>query len=177
VTKKSRRRTASVVAAFAFLAASFTVTASPAAASGSVTCAGTVSTTYTPGLTLTPQTVGVHEEDSYTGCTSSVPGITSGTSLWEVDLNMSCLSPGQLDTTEYVVEWNDSSTSVTELTFSYSTVAGQSVATGVGTVASGRYAGGTVVGVWTYLQLNLLQCLASPGVTEQNGVIALSIIG
>jgi hypothetical protein len=41
------------------------------------------------------------------------------------------------------VRWTDNSISVTELSFTYSTVAGQSVATALGTVASGRFTGGT----------------------------------
>ncbi|RLK53943.1 hypothetical protein [Actinokineospora cianjurensis] len=69
-------RRAGAIAALIALCALLPAPAAHAAV-GSVTCTGSSHVTYTPGLTLTPQTVTVTETDTVPSCTSTDPTLTS----------------------------------------------------------------------------------------------------
>jgi hypothetical protein len=45
----------------------------------------------------------------------------------------------------------------------------------IGSITSGLFAGATAIGVITGPSINLLNCLAPPGVTSRTGVVTLTI--
>src|SRR6266702_4310892 len=60
------------------------------AASVDVTCTGTEVVTFQPGLLLTPQSVDITVNGILAPCTSSDPGITSGTYRESFTATLSC---------------------------------------------------------------------------------------
>ncbi|MER6241498.1 hypothetical protein ABT185_36650 [Streptomyces clavifer] len=154
--------------------------AAPAHAADSTTCTGTTQLSYTPGLTLTPQTVTVSETDSVPTCISTDPSITSViTSPYSFPVpNASCnnvqLDPGNV----LVIHWNNGqSSTVSGLTYVTTVTAGITQTTGTGTVTAGRFTGAVGVLTWVYALVNPLLCLTPGGLTGQNGTILAQIIG
>ena len=60
------------------------------------------------------------------------------------------------------------------MTFTDVDISGTEQVTGVGTVTSGEFTGGTITIVWLYPVLNPLLCLTS-GVTSESGTVTLQI--
>jgi hypothetical protein len=142
-----------------------------------VTCAGTDQITYSPGLLLQAQTVHFSETDLYGLCTSSDPAITSGTGVISDDLPASCLTPLLTGTFSYTLTWNTGQTSQFLLTVANTVAGGVTTSVASGNVTAGEFQGDTVKAVLTYAQLNLLQCLSPPGITNQAGALTLVING
>ncbi|WP_439679310.1 hypothetical protein [Embleya sp. MST-111070] len=156
------------------------VPAGTAHAASSTTCTGTSHVTYSPGLTLTPQTVTTTETDTYTSCTSTDSTLTSGaipTATYPLP-NASCLdlrlpqgsSPLPLD-------WNNGQSSTATLTYELTSTAGVLQVIGTGTITSGEFTGATAVLTWIYALVNPLQCLAPGGLTTHNGTLIAQITG
>ncbi|MGC5014161.1 hypothetical protein ACLQ2R_25645 [Streptosporangium sp. DT93] len=169
-----RQRTWHRLIAFTVLITTAALLPAPAAhAAASATCTGSSAISYSPGLTFTPQTVTYSETDTLTSCTSTVSGLTSGTSGTVFTLpGASCLAAPSLNTDPtFTITWNTGQHSVINLTFTDLIVAGTEQVTGTGTVTSGPFTGGNATVVWVYPVLNPLQCLASPGLTSQSGTL------
>lgn len=143
---------------------------------GDLTCLGTVTANYSPGLTLTssPQTVTTNEID--TPCTSaSNPDVTSGHSAVTIETEAGCLEILQPGSATKTFTWNTGETSVFSFNRSISRPGGNSVVTLAGAITQGLFAGRTALEVITFPNPNLLGCLTPPGVTSLFGVAALTI--
>ncbi|GCD93209.1 hypothetical protein [Embleya hyalina] len=147
-----RRRTAAAVVSLLVVTGLVAVTAPTAHAVASTTCTGTSQLGYSPGLTLTPQTVTVSASDSVPTCTSTDPTITGvimspySYPVANAACNSVQVDPGNV----LVIHWNNAQTStVTGLTYTTAVVAGVSVSTGTGTVAA-------AVVTWLYPLVNPL---------------------
>ncbi|WP_026422287.1 hypothetical protein [Actinokineospora inagensis] len=187
-THPSRRPTAARLrrraGAVAPLIALFALLPAPAAhaAVGSVTCTGSSHVTFSPGLTLTPQTITVQETDTIPSCTSTDATLTSvttgGTYSYSVP-NAACnyleLNPAGGGT--FTIHWNNGQTStVTGLASELTSTGGLVQNTATGTVTAGEFTGASASIAWIYLLVNPLQCL-SPGLTSQDGTILVQIAG
>lgn len=149
-------------------------------AASSTTCTGTAHVTYDPGLTLTPQTVTLHESDSIPSCTSTDPTITSvitqpySYSIPGASCNDVALDPGSV----LVIHWNNGqSSTVSNLTYVTTVTGGITQTTGTGTVTAGEFTGDIGVITWAFVLVNPLLCLQPGGLTTQNGTIVAQIIG
>ena len=162
----------------AALAISGVVLPSPAAhaVSADVSCVGTETVTYQPGLLLTPQTVNVTVNGILAPCTSSDPNITSGTYLQNFTTTLSCGTLlGGLAATR-VFNWSDGQSSTFSYNRAINDVGGQTTVTFTGTIVSGRFAGDTAIEQVVFVTPNTLECLASPGLTALGpGVAVLTI--
>jgi hypothetical protein len=146
------------------------------AASVDVTCAGTETVSYDPGLLLTPQAVHTIVTGILAPCTSGVPGITAGTYREDFTTPLSCatLLSGRAGTR--VFHWNDGSTSTFSFDRALNNVAGQITVTFTGTITAGRFAGDTAVEQAVFVTPSALQCLAPPGITALGpGPVVLTI--
>lgn len=141
-----------------------------------ITCTGTADNALSPGLLLIPQTVATQNTYTYDPCLSgAVPALTSGLTQFGGAGTLSCLQPLGSASNSQTIVWNDSSTTTYQYTSTFTTVAGQFQAVKTGTVTSGRFLGDTVVETVTGPALNLLDCLAPPGITSRSGVLTLVI--
>lgn len=169
------RRLAGLFAAVMVAAAGLVGTAGAATADTSlVTCTGTGTVEYDPALTLSTQTVTASETDDYTSCLSTDPTVTSGSAFFAAPLTTSCLSPLTSQSGTYVLDWNNGQSSTMSLTVTVSGVGGQLLGAITGTVTSGLFSGGTVTGLYTYLQPGLLDCLT--GLDQMSGPLVLTIV-
>lgn len=174
------RRALPLISAVLLLAAAVVgPAAQPAyAASATITCTGSSAITYNPGLLFTVRSVHYTETDSFSTCVSTESGLTAGGATAEATLDGSCLAlPLELGhDPAYTVRWNTKQTSTLDLMFSDAIVGGTETVTAVGTVTAGVLAGATATIVWVYPVLNPLQCLANPGITQQNGTLVATLI-
>ncbi|MEU1091033.1 hypothetical protein ABZ401_30200 [Streptomyces sp. NPDC005892] len=176
-SRKTRvRPVARWLAVAALVVAGVGVSASSAQAASSTTCTGTSAVTYSPALKNTPQTVSWTENDTY-ACTSTDPTLTSGSSTVNATLpGASCISGGVYpSSTTYTINWNNGQSSTMTGTFTDVTASGIETVTGVGTVTSGQFTGGTATVVWVYLVPNPLLCLTT-GITSQSGTALAQIL-
>jgi hypothetical protein len=143
-----------------------------------VTCVGTEPTTFTPGLLLTTQTGTIHSETHLDNCVStSDPTLGSGYAVIDVTVPLSCLNNVSVfgPRTE-TITWNNGQSSTLVFTQEVSAVVGvQFILTSTGTVTSGQFTGKTAVAQRVGPTLNLLNCLAPPGVTSRTQVVVLEI--
>jgi hypothetical protein len=173
----NRMRGVGLVLVATVLAVAGTSMSAPASAAGvDVTCVGTQTVTYQPGLLLTPQTVDVTVIGILSPCESSDSKIKSGIYLQHVTATLSCdtLLAGLAATR--VFQWSNGQTS----SFSYNRVVnnalGQTTVTFHGTITSGEFSGDTGVQQVVFVTPNALQCLAPPGLTTNGpGPTILSI--
>ncbi|WP_018680712.1 hypothetical protein [Actinokineospora enzanensis] len=181
VTVRPRRR-ASAVAALTALCALLPAPAAHAAV-GSVTCTGNSHVTYTPGLTLTPQTVTVQETDTIPSCTSTDPTLTSVItggpfSYPAPDAACNYLELNPTGGGTLTIHWNNGQTStLTGLASTLTATGGIVQNTATGTVTAGEFTGASATIAWIYALVNPLQCLAPGGLTTQDGTILLQING
>jgi hypothetical protein len=140
-----------------------------------VSCQGSTSIDYNPGLLLTPQLVQYRESDQFSTCTSVDPTVTAGSLKTEATLMASCLQPLGTGDGLFTINWNNLQSSTINATFTVTSAGGIVTSVANGVVVSGAFAGSRVQGVFTYLQPNLLQCVAPPGLTHQNGTASLLI--
>ena len=162
----------------AFLVA-LAATASPVAAQlVDIQCEGTQTSSYSPGLLLTPQTVTVTFSTIYAPCTSvSDPEITTGLASGTASVTTSCLEllDGPPGSTTRVITWNTGETSTWVFTLTSQHLGGVVFITQTGAIVAGKFAGSTAVGVVALLSPPVIQCLASPGVTRVQGALTLTI--
>lgn len=146
-----------------------------------LTCAGTQTNTYTPGLRLLqPRAVTAGVDIALGPCLSATdPTVTSGSVSGTFPASLSCTAllsqsfPTQLTST---FTWSNGHTS----TFTYRAdteyVAGTLVVTSVGSIVAGEFTGAsaTTIAVTTALPT---ACLTSAGLTEQQGPYTLVFAG
>jgi hypothetical protein len=146
------------------------------AVSADVTCAGTETVTYQPGLLLTSQTVNATVNGILAPCTSSDPNITSGTYLQNFTATLSCgtLFAGLAATR--VFNWSNGQSSSFSYNRAINDVGGQTTVTFTGTIVSGEFAGDTAIEQVVFATLNSLQCLAPPGLTALGPGVAILTI-
>ncbi|MFF7454667.1 hypothetical protein [Kitasatospora sp. NPDC008115] len=164
----SRFRLATVTAALALLAATgLLTTASPASAGvADLTCVPPSSTTitYSPPLTLAPQTVNVNINNQYGPCVSpSHPAVTSGSAVLNFNATRSCLDLLAPSSASWTITWNTGQTS-TLTGNAVNTVVGAAIVTVfTGNVSSGLFAGDSVVLNFTAPAASILLCTAGLG--------------
>ncbi len=132
-----------------------------------VTCTppSSQSTTYTPPLTMAPQTVAAGITAQYGPCVSpSNPAITSGTRNSTTSVpGFSCLELLNSGSVTYGITWNTGQTSTISANYT-ATIAGAAlVITRTGTVTSGLFAGSTVLQVLTGPATDVLLCTLGLG--------------
>ena len=151
----------------AALVMSAVVFPSPAAhaVSADVTCVGTETVTYEPGLLLTPQTVNVTVHGILAPCTSSDPKITSGTYVQHFSATLSCLTLVTGLAATRVFDWSNGRSSSFSYNRAINNVGGQTTVTFAGSIVSGEFAGDTGIQQVVFVTPNTLQCLTSPGLT------------
>src|SRR5581483_11922869 len=144
-----------------------TLITSPAhAVSLDVTCAGTETATYNPGLLITSQTTQVAVTGILAACTSSDPGITSGSYSENFPTTLSCATifAGRAGTR--TIRWSNGQSTTFEFTRAINNAAGQITVTFTGDATSGEFTGDTVIEQVVFVTPNALQCLAPPGLTQ-----------
>ncbi|GAA2037610.1 hypothetical protein GCM10009839_43630 [Catenulispora yoronensis] len=175
-TQAARRSAAAIL-----LAAGCTLLPVPAAhAVDATTCTGTSSVSYSPGLTLTSQTVTLAETDTFTSCTSTDPTITGlPTSPYTYPIpNASCNSVQYAAGNTLVPHWNNGQTStISGVTYTTTNTAGITQTLGTGTITAGEFTGDIAVISWSYPLVNPLLCLLPGGLASQNGTIIFEVTG
>lgn len=159
------------VSGVAAVAACGLVLASPAASASTelLSCGGTGSNTYQPGVTNTPRTITVHSEADYQPC-AGTSGITSGHYQLAASGTVSCLGGG------FTITWNTGQTStITAVGIPVLRPANEIVVLYQGTLTAGTFAGATVLQTATLLNLTPEQCFTSEGVTGTSGPAAIVI--
>lgn len=172
------RRTLTALAGAAALGVSALVGAAAPASAVGPTCTASSQSTFSPGLLLTPSTQDIAFTAGFSNClTPGRPDVTSGTRSGTFTGSRGCLSilPPSANLT-FVVEWNTGETSTVQGTATGQDVAGQTVHTITGTVTGGLFTGSSYTEVMTQASLNLLQCLAPPGVQSQTGLGTLTVL-
>lgn len=141
-----------------------------------VTCAGTQTVTYTPGLVLQPSPQSIHFNNILAPCVSAtVPELTSGVSIGTAMRTASCLDLVEPDSSVATFTWNTGQSSVFSYNRTVTTVGGTTIVTLTGVITSGLFAGDTAINITSGPAIDVLDCLQPPGVTSRSGVVALTI--
>jgi hypothetical protein len=143
---------------------------------GGITCTISSVVTYSPGLTLIPSPQNVTFDVHYNNCVSaSQPAISSANPTGSAAEQGGCLEIPPSQSGTFTITWNTRQTS----TFNYHTVSaeagGQTIYTTTATITSGVFAGDVMEEIISENTINLLDCLAPPGVTSQTGTGTLII--
>lgn len=149
------------------------------AGTASITCTGTETATYSPGLGLVPRTVTLNVSAAFAPCISTNPMIASGTAGTPpggVPARLACLSPLSPASGEAVIRWNNGTTSRYSFNRSSQTVAGQLISTATGKVIAGEFLGRSVLSILVSPAPNLLDCLRPGGLTKRTGTVTLAIV-
>lgn len=173
---KIRRILAITTSALAITAA----TAVPATALSPVTCTGSRTISYSPGLILTEraQTVGI--DTNYANCLAlTSPKVTSGKAVPKtfprVEGCLTLANPSSGSSVD-VIKWNNKKSSTLTTTYVASTAGGILTIVQTGTVTAGLFEGGSVVQTLVTALPSTLECLNEPGVTQQQAQVLLEII-
>ncbi|WP_018683072.1 hypothetical protein [Actinokineospora enzanensis] len=144
-----------------------------------VTCVGEIEVDFTPGLTLTPQSVAVSGLEEATACTSLThPGLHSFTSPFSGTTERSCLALLDEGTGSETLHWNNNaSTSEWQWTSHPTQTDGVLVVVTTGPVTSGTLAGATVTQVLTVTAETLGACFAPGGLTRLQGPSTWQFLG
>ncbi|WP_306749549.1 hypothetical protein [Saccharothrix yanglingensis] len=141
-----------------------------------VTCTppSSQTTTYTPPLTVAPQTVTVSATAQYGPCVSlSNPALTSGSSTrTTLDPALSCLDLLSSGATTSTIVWNTGQTSTISVNYTATIVGAALVVTFTGTVTSGLFAGSSVVQVLTGPATDVLLCTLGLGTVPSSYTLA-----
>ncbi|MEU4028056.1 hypothetical protein [Streptomyces anulatus] len=150
------------------------VVAAPTAASATpalVTCTGTTTVIFSPGVTSTPQTVGVSGQDTADLCLSLThPQLTGFIGPFSGTATQSCTSLFAGGSGAETLYWNDGTSSAWSYTNSFSNVNGTKVGTSTGPITSGTLAGATVTQTITFANLDLTACTTPQGLTSLSGL-------
>lgn len=140
------------------------------AAPGDLTCAENESVTYSPGLLTTPRPVDVSVYNVLSCTSLSDPAVTGGHVQAAIrGLNRSCSDLAASGSGSYTITWNTGETSTINYNRSANYVLGTLVIVENGTVTAGKFTGDSTTHVVELLTLNLLACLAEPGLTTASG--------
>jgi hypothetical protein len=142
-----------------------------------LTCVGTQTATFTPGLLLTPRTVSTKLSSVFSPCVSpDDPTLTSGTLSLTFTTSQSCLDLPYAASGTKTYHWNNGQSS----SFTFNAVAqnlgGQFVVVSTGTITAGQFAGSPAVEQITGPTAELLDCLAPPGLTSRFNTVVLEIL-
>lgn len=174
------RRSGLVIASLLMLAAAAVVVGPQSGAAAGVldlTCTSVQTTTYSPGVTLSPKQQDVTVSTVAAPCTSlTEPDIKSGKASFSLQGERSCLDLDQAGSGTASITWNTGATSVFTYSSQTETVAGQVIVTSQGIVDSGPFKDAAVVQVLASPTLGLLDCLFDPGITERTGTGVIQII-
>ncbi|NUR72812.1 MAG: hypothetical protein HOU81_18520 [Hamadaea sp.] len=96
---------------------------------------------------------------------SCIGGVQSGTTGFVVTEDRNCLTLSTPDI-DYLVTWNDDTTSEIHVHATVVIADGQTVVTKTGTVTAGRFSGATTVEVLTGPVVDVLVCLSTAGLTS-----------
>ncbi|MGV9314181.1 hypothetical protein ACWDR0_18670 [Streptomyces sp. NPDC003691] len=148
--------------------------AAPVAASASpalVTCVGSTTVAFSPGLTNTEQTVSVSGQDTANLCVSLThPQLTSFVAPFSGTATQSCTSLFAGGSGTETLHWNNGTTSTWEYTNSFSNVNGTKVGTSTGPITSGTLAGAEVTQTITFPNTDLSACSTPSGLTGLTGL-------
>jgi hypothetical protein len=167
---------AALVRAVVLLVLSAAGLAPAAQAATNVTCVGTSTISFSPGLTLFTQAIAYNVSDLY-NCTSTDPAITSGSNVRHNVLPLSCLSVANLfnSANAFTITWSNGQTSTASGTFTVNSAGGTVIVIAEGTITAGQFTGAAAVITWTWPAPNPLACLSAPGVTQLTGVTTVQI--
>lgn len=141
-----------------------------------LTCTGSETVDYRPGLLLTPRKVDVEVRGDLSHCTSSDHDLTAGKygEDFHAELSCSTLLAGREGTR--VFRWNNGHTSTFKFTRAINDVGGQTTVTFTGTITSGQFDGAHAVEQAVIPTLSTAKCLAHPGLTRLGpGTVLLTI--
>ncbi|MFF5900134.1 hypothetical protein ACFY8O_29980 [Streptomyces argenteolus] len=155
------------------------IPASPAQAKVAlVTCGGSQTTTYNPGLTNTAQTVQRAGQNIHTPCVSTAPPFTfSGSTSFTSTSALSCLSLTAANTGTDLITWSTGRTSTFSYNRTVTVVQGQTIVTLTGSITAGDFQGATAEETITSVSLDLAACSSTQGITSTYGVSELTILG
>lgn len=169
-----RSLTGAVVALM--VAAGVVVTAPAAqAATELLSCVGSGTNTYHPGVTAQPKVVSITSSADYGSCVSTgSPTITSGGYAIVANGLVSCLGGGVSITV--TITWNTGeTTTVAAVGLVVLRPANEVVVVYQGTVTAGRFTGATVVMTAALLNTTPAQCFTTEGVTGTSGLANITI--
>lgn len=177
--KLSLGRVSALIAACVVTATLTTGTAHASALGLDAQCIGTSTWTFTPGVTLTPQTVTLTAQTTYPVCVSSNPTVIAGSETQTLVIaGLSCASLFRTGSGSGSIAWDTAPAS--NYTFSNSVVVTPETATltRLGTVTSGTFIGDTVTRVTQFLNNDITAACTSPtGVTQFAGPTTLTVAG
>jgi hypothetical protein len=173
------RRLSMTLAVLSMLASTW-VAAAPAQAGGALdlTCQGTQTINYAPGLVLEPKQVIFKASETFPSCVSvSDQSIKSGTHTATAQMKLGCLTVLEPGKGTKTFTWNNGQTSTFTYTSTATQALGQTVLTLTGTITAGKFAGDTAAQVIT-TSGDPLGCVASPaGVMSAQGTSTLVLTG
>ncbi|MFJ7423565.1 hypothetical protein ACIQXD_33910 [Streptomyces uncialis] len=167
------KKVAAAPAAIVLALAGVVATSAPASAAAPalVTCTGTTTVDFSPGVTNTPQTVSVSGQDTADVCLSLThPQLTSFIGPFSGTASQSCTSLFAGGSGTETLYWNDGTSSAWSYTNSFSNVNGTKVGTSTGPLTSGTLAGATVTQTITFANLDLTACTTPQGLTSLSGL-------
>ncbi|WP_328723511.1 hypothetical protein OHT52_31085 [Streptomyces sp. NBC_00247] len=173
---RPRFRPMALLAAAVTSVASCLLFATPASAGvADATCLlGTETTTYSPPVTLTPQSVHINTVRQLGPCLSTNPAITTGTMNISFNATRSCLTVASPSTATLTINWNNGQTSTLLVNYVNNNAAGQIVSVGTGAVTAGLFAGDSAVVVNVGPTLDTLNC-ALNGISSRTGTFTLEL--
>lgn len=142
-----------------------------------VTCVGSVSSSYSPALTSTPQTVSITGTASYSLCTGTGGVTTASNSTNAIRPDYSCLGLLEVGTSPATVTWNTGETSTMTTTRVSVQLSGISTTLlHVGSVTAGKFVGARVVRATEFLNTDLDACYTPEGLSQISGPSTLNIV-
>ncbi|MFD9776108.1 hypothetical protein ACFWZS_06865 [[Kitasatospora] papulosa] len=139
-----------------------------------ITCTASATQYYNPGLTLTDRPTRISASAAYS-CVGA-GAVNSALLSFDYTVDAGCLPTTSPVTTGVTrLDWNQGADSEITSTFVVTRPVGQTVATTIGTVTSGQFAGYIVNQTGVYPAPDLLACAAPGGVTSSQGILSLTL--
>lgn len=155
-----------VTALFVCVGSAVVLASSASAGVLDMTCTppSSVINSYSPALTLAPQSVSVSTSALYGPCVSlSQPAITSGTRAATATTTSSCADLLGSGTFSYTINWNTGQTSTLSTNYTRVVAGAVYTVTATGVVTAGVFAGGTVAVNYTGLATDITLCTLGLG--------------
>lgn len=155
-------------AALLVLAVAIVPTPTATATSIDAGCVGTFTRTFSPAITLTPQTVTVTETSSYSTC--AVGPTATGTET--VTLTLGCIPVTAGPAISETLTWGDATGGTSTINWSRPTIVGQTVVF-TGAVAAGRHAGDSAIKVTSGVSYigSVVGCLLGTPISSTTGLV------